>query len=61
MANLYEKNYLQGVGGTNVLTTKIFTAWDYSVTDREACSIKQQSIATDIEVKYATQPKTPQT
>ena len=52
MTSLYEKNYLQGVGGLNVLTTKIFTAWDYTVTDKEACFIKQQSIATDIQVKY---------
>jgi hypothetical protein len=52
MTSLYEKNYLQGGVGANVMTTKIFTAWDYSVTDREACFIKQQSIATDIEVKY---------
>ncbi|CAB3989408.1 Transmembrane channel 5 [Paramuricea clavata] len=49
MTSLYEKNYLEGGVGANVLTTKIFTAWDYSVTDREACFIKQQSIATDIE------------
>jgi hypothetical protein len=53
MTSLYEKNYLQGGGGLNVLTTKIFTAWDYTVTDREACFIKQQSIATDIEVSLA--------
>ena len=50
MASLYEKNYLQGVGGANVLTTKIFTAWDYTVTDKQACYIKQHSIANDIEV-----------
>ena len=52
MTSLYEKNYLQGGEGSCILTKKIFTAWDYSVTDKEACLIKQQGIATDIQVEY---------
>lgn len=51
MTSLYNQNYLQSGVGTKVFTTKIFTSWDYGITDKDACAIKQQSIATDIEVK----------
>lgn len=50
MARQYNKNYLQGGVGTNVFTEKIFTSWDYGITDDDAYAIKQQSITTDIQV-----------
>ena len=50
MARQYNKNYLQGGVGASVFTEKIFTSWDYGITDDDACAIKQQSITTDIQV-----------
>lgn len=54
MASYYEKYYLRGANETDNLPLKILNAWDYNINDVEGCSIKQQSIAKDIEVGLRT-------
>ncbi|XP_046854689.1 transmembrane channel-like protein 7 [Xenia sp. Carnegie-2017] len=53
MASYYEKYYLRGANETDDLPLKILNAWDYNINDKEGCSIKQQSIAKDIEETLA--------